>query len=185
MFNIFACAIQAGTRLLGGVTNIEEKLALVQNSLHIVGIKEGMFVRFYEQSLFGWQQWAEDNPSLPTLKVLRKVIKKLGGREVVYGGVPLDTLTKQGVEVGLDGIVRLEHKIDLTDWGEWRSSQQSERLPNPDFDTANEPRHSLYVSSRYVKVFLPEDLAQSILQLKRHDELQWELLQRVKSAITF
>lgn len=34
--------------------NIEEKLELVKNSSVIVGIKEGMFVRFYEQSLFGW-----------------------------------------------------------------------------------------------------------------------------------
>ncbi|KUO23337.1 hypothetical protein AVO51_17725 [Vibrio cholerae] len=37
--------------------NIETKLALVESSQRIVGIKEGMFVRFYEQSLFGWQQW--------------------------------------------------------------------------------------------------------------------------------
>lgn len=33
--------------------NIEEKLELVKNSNVIVGIKEGMFVCFYEQSLFG------------------------------------------------------------------------------------------------------------------------------------
>ncbi|ABU72633.1 hypothetical protein [Vibrio campbellii] len=37
--------------------NIEDKLELVKDSQVIVGIKEGMFVRFYEQSLFGWQQW--------------------------------------------------------------------------------------------------------------------------------
>lgn len=66
--------------------NIETKLALVESSQRIVGIKEGMFVRFYEQSLFGWQQWASKQDQLPTLKVLRKKVKKLNVREVLYGG---------------------------------------------------------------------------------------------------
>jgi hypothetical protein len=35
--------------------NIETKLALVESSQRIVGIKEEMFLRFYEQSFFGWQ----------------------------------------------------------------------------------------------------------------------------------
>ncbi len=44
--------------------NIETKLALVESSQRIVGIKEGMFVRFYEQSLFGWQQWVSKQDQL-------------------------------------------------------------------------------------------------------------------------
>ncbi len=54
-----------GWRLILGVyfVNIEEKLELVKNSKVIVGIKEGMFVRFYEQSLFGWQQWVSTQPN--------------------------------------------------------------------------------------------------------------------------
>ncbi|MCG6461777.1 hypothetical protein K6U44_15245 [Vibrio parahaemolyticus] len=53
--------------------NIEEKLELVQSSNVIVSIKEGMFVRFYEQSLLGGegQQWGATQSSLPTLKVLK------------------------------------------------------------------------------------------------------------------
>ena len=39
----------------GRGVNIESKLALVENCQCIVGIKEGMFVRFYEQSLFVWR----------------------------------------------------------------------------------------------------------------------------------
>ncbi|WP_417884290.1 hypothetical protein [Vibrio rumoiensis] len=58
--------------------NIETKLALVESRQRIVGIKKGMFVRFYEQSLFGWQQWVSKQDQLPTLKVLRKKVKKLG-----------------------------------------------------------------------------------------------------------
>ena len=64
--------------------NIEDKLELVKDSQVIVGIKEGMFVRFYEQSLFGWQQWASTQPHLPTLKVLVKKVKKLDNQEIGF-----------------------------------------------------------------------------------------------------
>ncbi len=76
--------------------NIETKLALVESSQRIVGIKEGMFVRFYEQSLFGWQQWVSKQDQLPTLKVLRKKVKKLNGREVLYGGLPIGSRLQHG-----------------------------------------------------------------------------------------
>ncbi|CDU05770.1 hypothetical protein VCR3J2_80743 [Vibrio coralliirubri] len=53
--------------------DIETKLALVESSQRIVGIRDRMFVHFYEQSLFGWQLWvallrnsAELNPE-PTI----------------------------------------------------------------------------------------------------------------------
>jgi len=63
----------------------------------IVGIKERMFVRFYEQSLFGWQQWVSTPPHLPTLKVLVKKVKKLDNQEIV-------SLLDDSVDVLNDGI---------------------------------------------------------------------------------
>lgn len=82
--------------------NIEAKLALVENSQRIVGIKEGMFVRFYEQSLFGWLQWVSKQDQLPTLKVLNKKVKKLNGRDVLYAGLPIESLKQAGIDVGTD-----------------------------------------------------------------------------------
>ena len=64
--------------LFGGrEVNIKIKLALFESRQCVVGIKEGIFVSFYEQLLFGWQQWASKQHQLPTLKVLRKKVKKL------------------------------------------------------------------------------------------------------------
>ncbi|MDP2491563.1 hypothetical protein Q8W38_19615 [Vibrio splendidus] len=58
--------------------DIEPKLKLSQQQGKIIGIHEGMFVRFYDQALFAWQQWVVTHPSLPVLKVSAKVVKKLG-----------------------------------------------------------------------------------------------------------
>ncbi|EHR5764580.1 hypothetical protein KUK88_004417 [Vibrio parahaemolyticus] len=68
--------------------NIENKLKLTNNNQQIIGFKEGMFIRFYDQSLYLWQQWVNGRAGLPQLKVLRKSVKKLSGREVLYGGLP-------------------------------------------------------------------------------------------------
>ncbi|WP_234352396.1 hypothetical protein [Vibrio harveyi] len=96
--------------------NIENKLALVESSQRIVGIKEGMFVRFYEQSLFGWQQWVSKQDQLPTLKVLRKKVKKLNGREVLYGGLPIESLKQAGIDIGTEAVIELEIIIDFSEW---------------------------------------------------------------------
>lgn len=103
--------------------NIEDKLELVKNSQVIVGIKEGMFVRFYEQSLFGWQQWVSTQPQLPTLKVLVKKVKKLDDQEIVYGGLPIESLTRHGIDVGNENTILLKDEIDLSGWDKWRAEQ--------------------------------------------------------------
>ena len=103
--------------------NIEDKLELVKNSQVIVGIKEGMFVRFYEQSLFGWQQWVSTQPQLPTLKVLVKKVKKLDDHEIVYGGLPIESLTRHGIDVGNENTILLKDEIDLSGWDKWRAEQ--------------------------------------------------------------
>ncbi|WP_061039987.1 hypothetical protein [Vibrio coralliirubri] len=56
--------------------DIETKLKLSQQQGKIIGIHEGIFVRFYDQALYAWQQWVETRPSLPALKVSAKVVKK-------------------------------------------------------------------------------------------------------------
>ncbi|MFV8387525.1 hypothetical protein ACNO5E_25845 [Vibrio parahaemolyticus] len=162
--------------------NIETKLALVESSQRIVGIKEGMFVRFYEQSLFGWQQWVSKQDQLPTLKVLRKKVKKLNGREVLYGGLPIESLKQAGIDIGTEAVIELEIIIDFSEWEYWRQEQRAqmddieEKLPcNPcDDDLLNR---------RYVRLFLPEAIVNKVMMTKASSSSSDWLLIAVKQAI--
>ncbi|BDP31451.1 hypothetical protein ACNKV7_003515 [Vibrio cholerae] len=162
--------------------NIETKLALVESSQRIVGIKEGMFVRFYEQSLFGWQQWVSKQDQLPTLKVLRKKVKKLNGREVLYGGLPIESLKQAGIDIGTEAVIELEIIIDFSEWESWRQEQRAqmddieEKLPcNPcDDDLLNR---------RYVRLFLPEAIVNKVMMTKASSSSSDWLLIAVKQAI--
>lgn len=162
--------------------NIENKLSLVESSQRIVGIKEGMFVRFYEQSLFGWQQWVSKQDQLPTLKVLRKKVKKLNGREVLYGGLPIESLKQAGIDIGTEAVIELEIIIDFSEWESWRQEQRAqmddieEKLPcNPcDDDLLNR---------RYVRLFLPEAIVNKVMMTKASSSSSDWLLIAVKQAI--
>lgn len=162
--------------------NIETKLALVESSQRIVGIKEGVFVRFYEQSLFGWQQWVSKQDQLPTLKVLRKKVKKLNGREVLYGGLPIESLKQAGIDIGTEAVIELEIIIDFSEWESWRQEQRAqmddieEKLPcNPcDDDLLNR---------RYVRLFLPEAIVNKVMMTKASSSSSDWLLIAVKQAI--
>ena len=162
--------------------NIEAKLALVESSQRIVGIKEGIFVRFYEQSLFGWQQWVSKQDQLPTLKVLRKKVKKLNGREVLYGGLPIESLKQAGIDIGTEAVIELEIIIDFSEWEYWRQEQRAqmddieEKLPcNPcDDDLLNR---------RYVRLFLPEAIVNKVMMTKASSSSSDWLLIAVKQAI--
>ncbi|EGQ8541888.1 hypothetical protein JFQ74_003417 [Vibrio parahaemolyticus] len=155
---------------------------MVESSQRIVGIKEGMFVRFYEQSLFGWQQWVSKQDQLPTLKVLRKKVKKLNGREVLYGGLPIESLKQAGIDIGTEAVIELEIIIDFSEWEYWRQEQRAqmddieEKLPcNPcDDDLLNR---------RYVRLFLPEAIVNKVMMTKASSSSSDWLLIAVKQAI--
>lgn len=166
--------------------NIEEKLELVKNSKVIVGIKEGMFVRFYEQSLFGWQQWASTQSELPTLKVLRKNIKKLNNKEVLYGGLPIESLIRSGVAVGNEKKILLEFEIDFSDWDKWREEQKN-KFNNIDLEQSldEELNYGASNGTRYIRLFLPEHLVKRAVETKDSgSSLTW-LLNAVKQAVLF
>ncbi|MCF4174885.1 hypothetical protein [Vibrio sp. McD22-P3] len=146
--------------------NIETKLALVENSQRIVGIKEGMFVRFYEQSLFGWHQWVSKQDQLPTLKVLRKKVKKLNGREVLYGGLPIESLKQAGIGIGAEADIELEIIIDILEWESWRQEQCAHLL-----------------NRRYVRLFLPEGIVTKVTMTKASSSSSEWLLISVKQTI--
>ena len=169
--------------------NIEEKLKLVKDSKVIVGIKEGMFVRFYEQSLFGWQQWVSTQPQLPTLKVLIKKVKKLDDQEIVYGGLPIESLTRSGIDVGNEKTILLKNEIDLSGWDKWRV-EQTNKMANMDAvspldDRVDVSNDGISDGTRYIRLFLPEHLVKRVLKTKDSDSsLAW-LLSAVKQAASF
>ena len=159
--------------------NIENKLSLVESSQRIVGIKEGMFVRFYEQSLFGWQQWASKQDQLPTLKVLKKKVKKLNGREVLYGGLPIESLKQAGIDVGTEAVIALETIIDFSGWESWRQEQCAQMDDTEEKTSCNEE----LLNRRYVRLFLPEAIVNKVMTTKASSSsLDW-LLIAVKQAI--
>ncbi len=159
--------------------NIENKLSLVESSQRIVGIKEGMFVRFYEQSLFGWQQWVSKQDQLPTLKVLRKKVKKLNGREVLYGGLPIESLKQAGIDIGTEAVIELEIIIDFSEWESWRQEQRAQMDDTEEKTSCNEE----LLNRRYVRLFLPEAIVNKVMTTKASSSsLDW-LLIAVKQAI--
>ncbi|MCR9941937.1 hypothetical protein [Vibrio owensii] len=162
--------------------NIETKLALVESSQRIVGIKEGMFVRFYEQSLFGWQQWVSKQDQLPTLKVLRKKVKKLNGREVLYGGLPIESLKQVGIDVGTEAVIELEIIIDFSEWQSWRQGQCAQ-MDDIEEKSPYNPCDDDLLNRRYVRLFLPEAIVDKVMMTKASSSsLDW-LLIAVKQAI--
>ncbi|WP_171369426.1 hypothetical protein [Vibrio chagasii] len=50
--------------------DIEKKLKLSQKDGKIIGIQEGMFVRFYNQALYAWQQVGGNSPLFACFKSL-------------------------------------------------------------------------------------------------------------------
>lgn len=162
---------------------IEDKLSLVEASQGVIGIKEGMFVRFYEQSLYGWQQWVltRGDGQLPVLKVLRKKIKKLDGREVLYGGLPIESLRQAGIDVGNDIIVSLSVNVDLSGWDNWREVQRAQAEESSEVGSVS--LSEALSNRRYVRLFLPEDVVEKVKQAQSiNSPLDW-LLHEIKSAI--
>ncbi|MBD1574651.1 MULTISPECIES: hypothetical protein [Shewanella] len=162
--------------------NIETKLALVESSQRIVGIKEGMFVRFYEQSLFGWQQWVSKQDQLPTLKVLRKKVKKLNGREVLYGGLPIESLKQAGIDIGTEAVIELEIIIDFSEWESWRQEQRAQMDDIEEKSPCN-PCDDDLLNRRYVRLFLPEAIVNKVMMTEASSSSSDWLLIAVKQAI--
>ena len=142
-------------------------------------------MRFYEQSLFGWQQWVSTQPHLPTLKVLVKKVKQLDNQEIV----PIESLTRNGIDVGNENTILLKGEIDLSGWDKWRAEQTS-KVANMDIvspldDNVDVLNDGISNCTRYIRLFLPEHLVKRALETKDSDSsLAW-LLSAVKHAASF
>ncbi|WP_250210611.1 hypothetical protein, partial [Vibrio campbellii] len=139
--------------------------------------------------LFGWQQWVSTQPHLPTLKVLVKKVKKLDNQEIVYGGLPIESLTRNGIDVGNENTILLKDEIDLSGWDKWRAEQTS-KVANMDIvspldDSVDVLNDGISNFTRYIRLFLPEHLVKRALETKDSDSsLAW-LLSAVKHAASF
>ncbi|WP_238928542.1 hypothetical protein [Vibrio sp. S17_S38] len=141
-----------------------------------------MFVRFYEQSLFGWQQWVSKQDQLPTLKVLRKKVKKLNGREVLYGGLPIESLKQAGIDIGTEAVIELEIIIDFSEWESWRQEQRAQMDDIEEKSPCN-PCDDDLLNRRYVRLFLPEAIVNKVMMTEASSSSSDWLLIAVKQAI--
>ncbi|MGP3146716.1 hypothetical protein [Serratia bockelmannii] len=89
--------------------NIEDKLLLSARPGKLTLIREGLFLRCYQQSLFTLVHTV-----YPDIKILGRAVKKLKGQVVYYGGFPQSVLynllpehvvTSWGAEVDCDVLV--------------------------------------------------------------------------------
>lgn len=79
----------------------EEKLKLSAESGFIVGCRQGLFVKFYEQSLWRFIHTARQ------IKPMREKVK--GGGLVIYGGLPIKSFEALLTENKLPGAETLEY----------------------------------------------------------------------------
>lgn len=99
--------------------NIGDKLALSARKGKITLLREGLFLRCYEESLY-----ALVNSSYPTLRVISRTFKNLNGRRVLYGGFPESQLSKilpDAIEVEW-GYECVCHDIDIEGYRVWRDN---------------------------------------------------------------
>lgn len=133
--------------------------------------------------------WVSTQPHLPTLKVLVKKVKKLDNQEIVYGGLPIESLTRNGIDVGNENTILLKDEIDLSGWDKWRAEQTS-KVANMDIvspldDSVDVLNDGISNFTRYIRLFLPEHLVKRALETKDSDSsLAW-LLSAVKHAASF
>lgn len=104
----------------------ETKLKLSSEAGYIYGFRQGLFIKFYEQSLWRFIH------SVRPLKPMPEKVK--GGGPVVYGGLPLKSFEALLAENKLPGVEKLDGgwRWPVADSGtepgyeEWRSAAMSE-----------------------------------------------------------
>lgn len=95
--------------------NVENKCRLSATSERCVGFQEGMFVRFYQQGLYTWNQLA----NIP-LKICGRQIKKLNGVWLLSGGLPLSSFISQYPDLHAhQGIYFIETAWGNDDYEHW------------------------------------------------------------------
>ncbi|HIF5960629.1 TPA: hypothetical protein ACX3FR_004171 [Vibrio parahaemolyticus] len=78
-----------------------KKLELVRNSPYLIGFKEGVFIRFYNESLFTWNQWAIANGRTELKVLCRRNREK--NTVTYYGGLPINVAKALPVCVEQEG----------------------------------------------------------------------------------
>ena len=165
------------------IMNIEDKVRLSKEAVlsnKFIGIKEGMFVRFYNESLFVWQQWAVLNQALPSLKIIAKTIKKMNNQWIFYGGLPVSILENEGVCLNKDGIVSIDFDIDMRGYLQWCEKRK------PSLIAINKKMDVDFTEPYYIRVFLPVDVASKIkditIDLTTEEGL---LLEKINQCMSF
>ena len=99
-----------------------DKARFARTPGYIVGIKEGTFVWFYNESLYAWQQWVRQYPALPALRVSACKVKLLKDKWMFTGVIPYLALEDSGLEFDEKGRVFIKFEADWQNWEKWKQS---------------------------------------------------------------
>lgn len=102
---------------------------------------------------------------LATLKVLRKKVKKLNGREVLYGGLPVESLKQAGIDIGTEAVIELEITIDFSEWESWRQEQCAQMDDIEEKSPCN-PCDDDLLNRRYGRLFVTEAIVNKVIMKK-------------------
>ncbi|HAS8623055.1 TPA: hypothetical protein I7784_22660 [Vibrio vulnificus] len=107
--------------------NIKEKLANVTANAasEIIAYKEGVFYRFYNESLYLCNQYLQENES-KALKVTLKTYKSAEGECVSVGGMPESSFKARFKEAFIrEGYYVIPCSIGIEGYAKWKSHQQT------------------------------------------------------------
>lgn len=114
--------------------------------------------------------------------MLRKKVKKLNGREVLYGGLPIESLKQAGIDIGTEAVIELEIIIDFSEWEPWRQEQRAQ-MDDIEEESPCNPCDDDLLNRRYVRLFLPEAIVNKVMMTKASSSSSDWLLIAVKQAI--
>ncbi|CDT82761.1 hypothetical protein ACED66_23865 [Vibrio splendidus] len=144
---------------------------------YILGYREGVFVRFYNQALYLWNQQSRQTGYAP-LKVNARAYKVLGHKIVLSGGLPEESLLMRCPEAQQqDGVYTIPHQLSTQQYAPWYQTLMNQYQGSPATKRATESSQkvTLVLSQPWVQQFMasdylltpPGEMMQMLAELKK------------------
>ena len=145
---------------------------------YILGFREGVFVRFYNQALYLWNQQSRQTGYAP-LKVSARAYKVLSNKIVLSGGLPEDSLLARYPEAQKKGeMYAIPHQLSTQQYSPWLRALmvQYQGSPATNPSTESSQKITLVLSQPWLQQFMasdylltpPGEMMQMLAELKRN-----------------
>ncbi|HIF5960628.1 TPA: hypothetical protein ACX3FR_004170 [Vibrio parahaemolyticus] len=164
--------------------NFEQKINYGLSCPFVVGFVEGMFVRFYNESLFIWNQWAEKQ-GRAKLKVLVRSNKKTH-TITRYGGFPISALEPVHIDFMQSGKVLQFTSLNIYycvhEYNVWQQQHADVSVDNIAKSNHNTPPNNTLNQRITVETHLIQEIAD--LDVLNTPPSHWYLIQqKIKLAL--